>query len=244
MATTATRKKVSCGQQTLIIVTWESTLQRIGWVTTTSKSPKKVFSRFIELTGARFSKANSMENTHKNRTKTHFSFNVVRINVMHVYCLTEINTLNLTTIYKVFAYVIFHDIHTLAASFRSVGFWFYSFFFHFACWFLLICSHIKCEIKYRQQRTFIKGPLCSAQNVATHTHRMLEKNNVCTLFFGGKKTPFICLKMLKEHSKHIISIGSSPHPVHGVEWVCVICFDILSAASSHPLLVHSINDHT
>lgn len=27
---------------------------------------------------------------------------------------------------------------------------------HFACWFLLICSHIKCEIKYRQQRTFIK----------------------------------------------------------------------------------------
>lgn len=90
--------------------------------------------------------------------------------VMHVYCLTEINTLNLTTIYKVFAYVIFHDIHSRLAFF-SLSFslscslhlcvrWLVGLviLLHFACWFLLICSHIKCEIKYRQQRIFIKGP--------------------------------------------------------------------------------------
>lgn len=74
---------------------------------------------------------------------------------------------------------------------------------HFACWFLLICSHIKCEIKYRQQRTFIKGPAITNANaneekkIATITRIMMH-----TLFFT--QTIYLNVK----HSKqHIISIG-------------------------------------
>lgn len=130
----------------------------------------------------------------------HSSFNVVRIYVMHVYCLTEINTLNLTTIYKVFAYVIFHDkiyTHThirwgifFRLRLAIAGLFVRSFILlHFACWFLLICSHIKCEIMYRQQRTFIKttcknGAIQATHRTITNSSRAKKKKK------KKRRTPF------------------------------------------------------
>lgn len=130
-------KKVSCGQETLIIVTRESTLL-VDWLNhdhkllfekTHTHTPPNIASmgeRIISygvggfgahwITHTRSNNTAKAKATQRSEWATarampifHSSFNVVRIYVMHVYCLTEINTLNLTTIYKVFAYVIFHD---------------------------------------------------------------------------------------------------------------------------------------
>lgn len=112
--------------ETLIIVTWESTLQKIGWVTTTGEKnnnniihrPKVAHSApnsalhteirpgpIFENVDVKLKKPATRHTPPHSLTYGHFSFNIVEY-VMHVYSLTEINTLNLTTIYKVFAYVI------------------------------------------------------------------------------------------------------------------------------------------
>lgn len=81
------------GERINIELVFGTHLQRPQWITQQQQQQKKTKKNKPQRTMLIF----------------HSSFNVVRIYVMHVYCLTEINTLNLTTIYKVFAYVIFHD---------------------------------------------------------------------------------------------------------------------------------------
>lgn len=142
----------------------------------------------------------------------HSSFNVVRIYVMHVYCLTEINTLNLTTIYKVFAYVIFHDkiythTHWMGFFFACVRSFIHSSSFCMLVFINLFTYH-KCEIMYRQQRTFIKKDLqewrdsshtannqLASREPRSRRKHLFKKNNVRTLFLGPET---IYLGMLSE----------------------------------------------